>query len=90
MTNDPVQAALQVLEAHGVLRSRLGLVRVVEAITEALEAAEAAQILAQQCDEPDCQRVATCGFFSQERNAYRRTCGPHSPFFPEIRPPQGA
>jgi hypothetical protein len=42
----------------------------------ALEAAEAAEALARQCDEPGCEHEASCGFAVD--GGYRRTCYEHS------------
>lgn len=76
MTADPVQAVMEVLRAHGVLRLDLSPVALREAVSEALEAAEHADTLARQCDEPGCTREVSCGF--QTPSGYRRTCFEHS------------
>lgn len=38
------------------------------------------------CDEPGCNREATCGFLSE--TVYRHTCGDHADFMRELSRPK--
>ena len=64
---DPLGAALTAWHANaGTERDRM------EAAIDAYEEASAA---CTQCDEPGCEREATCGW--PVADGYRRTCGEH-------------
>jgi hypothetical protein len=45
-------------------------------MAEAIDAYDAAEAIVRQCDEPGCQREASCGF--PVEGGYRRTCYEHS------------
>jgi hypothetical protein len=47
-----------------------------ERMIEAIDAYEEAERLYRQCDEPSCEREASCGF--PVEGGYRRTCYEHS------------
>lgn len=44
-------------------------------MSDAIQAYEDALVLCRQCDEPGCEREASCGW--PVPDGYRRTCGEH-------------
>jgi len=56
-----------------------------ERFIDAIDAYEAATAIYNQCDEPGCQREATCGFPVED--GYRRTCGDHYTLYRQLTPP---
>ena len=73
--SDPVAAVARVLRSRGVLAEHVPEDWLLEAIADALDAADAAEEVAQRCDEPGCMRPASCGWPDGEH--YRRTCFEH-------------
>jgi hypothetical protein len=76
VTTDPIEAATHVMRAHRAFRPGLSSKAVRMAVLDALDAAESSEALARQCDEPGCQREASCGFSTE--TGYRRACHEHS------------
>ncbi len=72
---DPAEAGLAVLRAFGCL---VGVpdAEAKEIVSDVLDAAEAAQERANQCDEPGCEKPACLGFPLPD-GGYRRTCSEH-------------